>query len=92
MILLKLGRLYQITMARKHIKSDGRGGAQELGKIKEYKAKPKPWKESQWMRNYRLNRERALWKLYPERRSEIEQYVKEMKEQWQKQDKTSPTQ
>ena len=86
MILLKLGKLYLITM-KKHIKTDGRGDAQELGKIKEYKAKPKPWKESQWMRNYRLNRERALWKLYPESRAEIEQYVKEMKEQWQKQDK-----
>jgi hypothetical protein len=74
-------------MAKKHIKTDGTGTAQELGKVQEYKAKPKPWIESVFLRNYRLSRERVLWQLYPDRRADIEQYVLELKEQWNKQDK-----
>lgn len=74
-------------MAKKHIKTDGTGSAQELGKVQEYKAKPKTWIESVFLRNYRLSRERVLWQLYPDRRADIEQYVIELKEQWKKQDK-----
>jgi hypothetical protein len=74
-------------MPKKHIKTDGRGNPQELGKVETYKAKPKAWKESDFLRNYRLARERVLWQLFPDRRADIEQYVIELKEQWKKQDR-----
>ena len=31
-------------MDKKHIKTDGHGSAQDLGKVKDYKAKPKKYK------------------------------------------------
>jgi hypothetical protein len=72
---------------KKLIKTDGRGDAQELGKIQTYKAKPKPYKEPDFLRNYRLARERFFWLKYPEQRAEIEENVKFMKQQWTLQDK-----
>jgi len=72
---------------KKLIKTDGRGDAQELGKIQTYKAKPKPYKEPDFLRNYRLARERFFWLKYPEQRAEIEENVKFMKSEWNKQDK-----
>jgi hypothetical protein len=74
-------------MAKKLIKTDGRGQAQELGKLQTYKAKPKPYKEPDFLRNYRLARERFFWQKYPEQRAEIEENVKFMKSEWNKQDK-----
>jgi len=72
---------------KKLIKTDGRGDAQELGKIQTYKAKPKPYKEPNFLREYRLERERFMWQKYPEQRAEIEENVNYMKQEWNKQDK-----
>jgi hypothetical protein len=72
---------------KKLIKTDGRGDAQELGKVQEYKAKPKPYREPDFVREYRLERERFMWQKYPEQRAEIEENVKFMKQQWETQDK-----
>jgi len=74
-------------MSRKLIKTDGKGDAQELGKIQTYKAKPKPYREPYFIREYRLARERFMWQKYPEQRAEIEENVKFMQNEWNKQDK-----
>jgi hypothetical protein len=74
-------------MAKKLIKTNGQGDAQELGKVQSYKAKPKPYRESNFEREYRLERERFFWKKYPEQRAEIEERVKQMQKEWQTQDK-----
>ena len=74
-------------MAKKLIKTNGQGDAQELGKVQSYKAKPKPYREPDALRAYRLERERFFWKKYPEQRAEIEQRVNYMKSQWLVQDK-----
>ena len=66
-------------MAKKLIKTNGKGDAQELGKVQSYKAKPKPYREPDSLREYRLERERFFWKKYPEQRAEIEEKVKQMK-------------
>ncbi len=47
-------------MAKKHIKTDGHGSAQELGKVQEYKAKPKKYK-SDIIENYLKARDRFFW-------------------------------
>jgi len=64
-------------MAKKLIKTNGKGDAQELGKVQSYKAKPKPYREPDSLREYRLERERFFWKKYPEQRAEIEEKVKQ---------------
>ena len=69
----------------KHIRTDGYGNATE--QYKAPKAKPKPYTEPGWLRDYRLNRERYFWNKYSEQRAEIEEMVKEMKKQWETQDK-----
>jgi hypothetical protein len=74
-------------MAKKLIKTNGQGDAQELGKVQSYKAKPKPYREPDALRAYRLERERFFWKKYPEQRAEIEERVNYMKSQWLVQDK-----
>jgi len=74
-------------MAKVRIKTDGRGSAQELGKIQTYKSKPKPYREPDWLRKYRLDRERWFWQKYPEQRAWIEEFVNEMKKGWITQDK-----
>ena len=51
------------------------------------KAKPKPYREPDWLRKYRLDRERWFWKKYPEQREYIQEWVKEMKRGWAAQDK-----
>ena len=73
-------------MALKKIKTDGHGNAQEE-QYKPTKAKPKPYTEPGWLRDYRLNRERYFWIKYPAQRAEIEDMVKEMKRNWETQDK-----
>jgi len=73
-------------MALKHIKTDGQGNAQEE-QYKAPKAKPKPYTEPVKIRDYRLNRERYFWNKYPEQRAEIKEGVKEMKRNWETQDK-----
>jgi len=70
-------------MAKKHINSSS--GA-ILGEGVKYKAKPKLWIESQVSRDLRLNRERLFYKLFPEQRPEILEYVEFMKSEWRKQD------
>lgn len=70
-------------MAKKHINSSS--GA-ILGQGIKYKAKPKIWKESQVSRDLRLNRERVFYKLFPEQRQAILEYVELMKNEWNKQD------
>jgi hypothetical protein len=74
-------------MAKKLIKTNGQGDAQELGKVQSYKAKSKPYREPDSLRAYRLERERFFWKKYPEQRAEIEERVNYMKSQWLVQDK-----
>lgn len=79
--------LCYLIMAKKLIKTNGKGDAQELGKVQSYKAKPKPYREPDSLREYRLERERFFWKKYPEQRAEIEEKVKQMKKEWETQDK-----
>ena len=72
---------------KKIIKTNGQGDAVEHPKVQTYKAKPKPYKEPDLLRNYRLARERFFWKKYPEQRAEIEERVKQMQKEWKIQDK-----
>jgi hypothetical protein len=74
-------------MAKKLIPTNGQGDGIEHPKIQTYKAKPKPYKEPDFLRNYRLARERFFWKKYPEQRAEIEEKVKLMQKEWATQDK-----
>ena len=74
-------------MAKKLIKTNGQGDAQELGKVQSYKANSKPYREPDSLRAYRLERERFFWKKYPEQWAEIEERVNYMKSQWLVQDK-----
>lgn len=73
-------------MPIKRIKTDGRGSAVDNPVIKST-AKPKPYKEPDKIRAYRLERERYFWVKFPEQRAEIEEFVKEMKHNWNIQDK-----
>jgi len=60
-------------MAKKHIKTDGHGSAQEVGEIQEYKAKSKKYK-SDIIQNYLKARDRLLWlEGTTDQRTEIEQ-------------------
>lgn len=72
-------------MAKKHIPTDGKGDARE-GKVPVYRKKVIPYREPQFLRDLRLNRERHFWKIYPEQRAEIEEYVNYIKNEWRKQD------
>lgn len=73
-------------MALKRIKTNGQGDAVNTPEIRS-KTKPKPYKEPGWLREYRLDRERFFWKKYSEQRAEIEEKVKQMKKEWETQDK-----
>ena len=73
-------------MTKKHIPTDGQGRAIENSIIRS-KAKPKPYREPDWLRKYRLDRERFFWQKFPEQRTEIEEKVKQMKKEWETQDK-----
>jgi len=73
-------------MALKRIKTNGQGDAVNNPEIRS-KSKPKPYREPDWLRKYRLDRERWFWKKYPEQRAEIEENVRFMKQQWETQDK-----
>jgi hypothetical protein len=72
-------------MAKRILIPDGTGGVQKQAKST-YKPKPKPWVEGPVSRSVRLERERVFWKLYPEQRPMIEDYVNGMKSEWAKQD------
>ena len=74
-------------MAKILIKTNGQGDAVEHPKVETYKAKQEPYKEPDFLRNYRLARERFFWKKYPEQRAEIEEKVKQMQKEWATQDK-----
>ena len=74
-------------MPPKLIKTNGQGDGIEHPKIQTHKAKPKPYREPDFLRKYRLDRERGFWKKYPEQRAEIEEKVKLMQKEWQTQDK-----
>ena len=73
-------------MTKKHIPTDGQGRAIENSIIRS-KAKPKPYREPDWLRKYRLNRERYFWQKFPEQREYIQEWVSEMKRGWAAQDK-----
>ncbi len=60
-------------MAIKRIKTDGYGNATEQYKEPKAKVKKKPYKKPEWLQNYIIERDRLLWKLYPESRKEIEE-------------------
>ena len=70
-------------MAKKHINSSS--GA-IIGEGYKSKKKVVPYREPEFLRNLRLNRERHFWKIYPDQRPEIEEYVAFMKNEWKKQD------
>lgn len=38
------------------------------------KAPPRKWVEPKWLKEYKLERDRLIWKLHPESRKEIEEY------------------
>ena len=60
-------------MAKKHIKTDGHGSAQDLGKVQDYKAKPKKYK-SDIIENYLKTRDQLFWlEGTPDERLKIEQ-------------------
>jgi len=73
-------------MPIKRIKTNGQGDAVNNPVIRS-KPKPKPYREPDWLRKYRLDRERWFWKKYPEQRAWIEEFVEEMKHNWEIQDK-----
>ena len=73
-------------MAKVRIKTDGTGRAVNNPEIRS-KSKPKPYREPDWLRKYRLDRERWFWQQFPEQRAEIEENVRFMKQQWETQDK-----
>ena len=73
-------------MTLKRIKTNGQGDAVNNPEIRS-KSKPKPYREPDWLRKYRLDRERWFWKKYPEQRAWIEEFVEEMKRNWGIQDK-----
>lgn len=73
-------------MPIKRIKTNGQGDAVNNPEIRS-KSKPKPYREPDWLRKYRLDRERWFWKKYPEQRAWIEEFVGEMKKNWLTQDK-----
>ena len=73
-------------MAIKRIKTNGQGDAVNNPEIRS-KSKPKPYREPDWLRKYRLDRERWFWQKYPEQRAWIEEFVEEMKRNWGIQDK-----
>ena len=73
-------------MTKKHIPTDGQGRAIENSIIRS-KAKPKPYREPDWLRKYRLDRERFFWQKFPEQREYIQEWVSEMKRGWAAQDK-----
>lgn len=75
------------TTMKKLIPTNGLGDAIEHPKLKGYKAKSPPYVEPNFLRKYRLDRERGFWQKYPEQRAEIEENVKFMKSEWNKQDK-----
>lgn len=77
---------------KKLIPTDGKGNARDLPKLPVYKAKQKPYIEPQWLRDYRLARDRLIYAIStPDRKLEIIQQVKEMKLEWNKQDKRKNT-
>lgn len=72
-------------MPRKSIKTDGFGSANE--NTYKYKRKPPaPYKEPQFLRDLRLNREKHFWLNNVRDRKDIEDYVNHMKDNWRKQD------
>ena len=73
-------------MPIKRIKTNGQGDAVNNPEIRS-KPKPKPYREPDWLRKYRLDRERWFWQKYPEQRVWIEEFVEEMKKGWITQDK-----
>jgi len=73
-------------MTLKRIKTNGQGDAVNNPEIRS-KPKPKPYREPDWLRKYRLDRERWFWQKYPEQRAWIEEFVAEMKRNWEIQDK-----
>ena len=73
-------------MPPKRIKTNGQGDAVNNPEIRS-KSKPKPYREPDWLRKYRLDRERWFWQNYPEQRAWIEEFVNEMKRNWETQDK-----
>ena len=73
-------------MAKVRIKTNGQGDAVNNPEIRS-KSKPKPYREPDWLRKYRLDRERWFWQKYPEQRAWIEEFVNEMKRNWEIQDK-----
>ena len=73
-------------MPIKRIKTNGQGDAVNNPEIRS-KPKPKPYREPDWLRKYRLDRERWFWQNYPEQRVWIEEFVEEMKKGWITQDK-----
>jgi hypothetical protein len=40
--------------------------------VQKAKSKPKPYIEAEWIKEYRKERDRVIWKLHPESRQEIE--------------------
>jgi len=73
-------------MPPKRIKTDGTGRSVDNPTLRS-KSKPKPYREPDWLRKYRLDRERWFWQKYPEQRVWIEEFVQEMKHNWEIQDK-----
>jgi len=73
-------------MAKVRIKTNGQGDAVNNPTLRS-KSKPKPYREPDWLRKYRLDRERWFWQKYPEQRAWIEEFVNEMKRNWLTQDK-----
>lgn len=70
-------------MAKKHINSSS---GEVIGAGYKSKKKIVPYKEPQFLRDLRLNRERHFWVNNIRDRKDIEEYVSFMKNEWRKQD------
>jgi hypothetical protein len=62
-------------MPKKVLATDLNGNIQQQ-KIVFKKAAPKKWVEPEWLKQYRIERDRLIWKLHPESREEIEEFYK----------------
>ena len=81
-----LNNLNYLRLPAKRIKTNGQGDAVNNPEIRS-KSKPKPYREPDWLREYRLARERLFWKEKPEQREQIQEFVDGLKQDWNTQDK-----
>ena len=64
------------TFKQAKVKWSGLGGDVIDVKSEKVKSKPKPYIEAQWLTDYKVARDRLIWKDHPDSRNEIELHYK----------------